>query len=248
MYNYIVSEGKNWNLTAFPTSLFLWVWYIAMLFIFIAITYFYFEDNSDSIEDITIFLLFIIVFARYWIKMVKLELRLRKAKNLKHNWMWIVKRLKVSEITKARVYRSKGGSFDVTCLKASDWALSYYSTGHLKWKILWTSESDLREIYSNYWLVYDDKESQKKDLLSQLDWEISKTEYEIENSWFFKKIRLGKDLQNMINERQIIEAWHIPQFWEVNWNKVSVWDTVDVYIDPNNPEIYWVDIDFLFDK
>ena len=35
---------------------------------------------------------------------------------------------------------------------------------------------------------------------------------------------------------------------KVNYNKISVGDIVDVYIDSNNPEIYWVDIDFLFDN
>ena len=55
-------------------------------------------------------------------------------------------------------------------------------------------------------------------------------------------------MDKLIKEKWVIESWNISQYWEVNWNKVSVWDTVDVYIDSNNPEIYWVDIDFLFDK
>ena len=246
-YDFIVKEGKNWNLYATVASMTLWIAYIAMTFIFLIITYFYFQDNPNN-EDIIIFLLFIVIFARYWIHMLSLELKLKKAKNLKYDWMWIVKRLKIAEITKARVDRNKGGSFDVICVKANDWAISYYSTGHLKWEISGVSQSDLREIYKYHWFIYDEKQSQKKDLLSYFDWEISKTEYEMQNSWFFKRIKLEKNLQKLIKERQTIETWYIPQYWEVNGNRISVWDNVDVYIDSNNPNIYLVDIDFLFDK
>ena len=219
-----------------------------MVIIFLAFIYFGFiEENSDDIYEFIPFLIFIIVLAWYWIYMLKAWLKLKRAKNLKHNWMWIAKKLKISEICKAKVSSSRWWSFNVICVKVKDWATPYYSLAHLKWKILWASESDLKKIYSKHWFVYDESESQKKDLLNWLEGEISKMDYDIQNSWIVKWLKLDKNLDKLIKEKWIVESWNI-QYWEVNWNKVSVWDTVDVYIDPNNPNIYRVDIDFLFSK
>lgn len=248
IYSYVVKEKDDWTLSASSVSIFLWVTYFVMVIIFLAFIYFGFiEENSDDIYEFIPFLIFIIVLAWYWIYMLKAWLKLKRAKNLKHNWMWIAKKLKISEICKAKVSSSRWWSFNVICVKVKDWATPYYSLAHLKWKILWASESDLKKIYSKHWFVYDESESQKKDLLNWLEGEISKMDYDIQNSWIVKWLKLDKNLDKLIKEKWIVESWNI-QYWEVNWNKVSVWDTVDVYIDPNNPNIYRVDIDFLFDK
>lgn len=248
MYSYVVKENENWSLSASAVSIFLWIAYFIMALIILASTYFELIEHSDDIYEFIPFLFFIIVLTILWIYMLKAWLKLKRAKNLKHNWMWTIKKLKVSEICKAKVSGNRWWSFNVICVKVEDWATSYYSLAYLKWKISWTSESDLKKIYSEHWFVYDENQSQKKDLLNWLEWEISKMDYDIKNSWIIKWLKLNKDLDKLIKEKWIIESWNIPQYWEVNWNKVSVWDTVDVYIDPNNPEIYWVDIDFLFDK
>ena len=49
-------------------------------------------------------------------------------------------------------------------------------------------------------------------------------------------------------EKKSTESWNKISFLKLNWFKISVWDTVDVYIDPKDEKIYWMDIDFLFDK
>jgi len=248
MYSYVVKENDDWTLSASAVSISLWVTYFVMVIIFLAFIYFgLIEENSNDMDKFIPFL-FIIVTTWFWIYMLKAWLKLKRAKNLKHNWMWTIKKLKVSEICKAKVSGNRWWSFNVICVKVKDWATSYYSLAYLKWKISWTSESDLKKIYSEHWFVYDENQSQKKDLLNWLEWEISKMDYDIKNSWIIKWLKLNKDLDKLIKEKWVIESWNIPQYWEVNWNKISVWDTVDVYIDPNNPEIYWVDIDFLFDK
>ena len=248
MYNYVVKEKDDWSLSASSVSIFLWIAYFIMAIIISVSTYFGLIESSDDMYEFIPFLFFIIVLTILWIYMLKAWLKLKKAKNLKHNWMWIIKKLKVSEICKAKVSGNRWWSFNVICVKVKDWATSYYSLAYLKWKISWTSESDLKKIYSEHWFVYDKNQSQKKELLNWLEWEISKINCEIQNSSFFNGLILNKDLDKLIKEKWIIESWNIPQYWEVNYNKVSVWDTVDVYIDPNNPEIYWVDIDFLFEE
>ena len=248
MYIYVVKEKDDWTLWASAVSIFLWVAYFVMAIIFSASIYFGLMENSDDIYEFIPFLFFIIVLTWYWIYMVKARLKLKKTKNLKYNWTWIIKKLKVSEICKAKVSNNRWWSFNVICVKVKDWATSYYSFAYLKWKILWTSKSDLKKIYSEHWFVYDENESQKKELLNWLEWEISKMDYDIINSWIIKWLKLNKDMDKLINEKWIVESWSVPQYWKVNYNKISVGDIVDVYIDSNNPEIYWVDIDFLFDN
>ena len=248
IYNYVVKEKRDWTLSAFSVSMFLWISYFIMVIIFSVFTYFEVKDNSNDIYEFIPLLLVILVLTWYWIYMIYAGLRLKRAKNLKPNWMWMVKKLKVSEICKAKVSSNRGWNFNVICVKVKDWATVYYSLWYLKWKILWTSESDLKKIYSSHWFIYDEKRSQEKDLLNLFDSEISKVEYSIQNSWLIEKLVLKKNLADLIKEKWIIESWNIPQYWEVNNNKVSVWDSVDVYIDSNNPNIYRVDIDFLFDN
>ena len=78
------------------------------------------------------------------------------------------------------------------------------------------------------------------------DEKITETEYEIENSRILSKIIKWKNLWNLKIERKIISDWYIQTYWQIDENKVTIWDTVDVYIDPDNPKRYWVDTDFLF--
>jgi len=248
MYSYVVKEKGDWTLSASAVSIFLWIAYFIMALIISASIYFELIENSGYIYEFIPILFFIIVLIWFWIYMLKAWLKLKKAKNLKHNWMWIIKKLKVSEICKAKVSGNRWWSFNVICVKVEDWATSYYSLAYLKWKISWTSESDLKKIYSEHWFVYDENQYQKKDLLNWLEWEISKMDYDIKNSWIIKWLKLNKDLDKLIKEKWIIESWNISQYREVEWNKVSVGDSVDVYVDPNNPDIYWVDIDFLFEE
>ena len=248
-YNFVVKEKNNWTIYAVPTSISLWIFYIAMIFVFLAFILLDSESYSDDMFEYVFDFIFLGIFIRYWFSTIRLGFKLRKAKNLKRNWMWIIKKLKVNEIAKVKVSNNnRGKDFIAYSVKTTDWDIVYYSTAHTKWKISWVSQSDLEKIYNAYWFVYDEKQSQQKDLLNFLDWEISKTEYDIQNSWLFKKIKLKRILKNLKNGRQTIETWYMPQLWEVNWNKISVWDTIDVYIDPDDSDIYWVDIDFLFDK
>ena len=177
MYSFVVKEKEDWTLSATSVSLLSWITLILMAFFFLMLVCIKFKDGPNELRFFI--LLFSIVFARYWVRMIEIRIRIKKAKNLKYNWRWIVKKFKVSNICKIRVY-DRSLSYNVIFVKIKDINAVYYSLAYFKWKI--------------------------------------------------------------------IESWNIPQYWEVDWNKVSVGDSVDVYIDPNNPEIYWVDIDFLFDK
>ena len=48
--------------------------------------------------------------------------------------------------------------------------------------------------------------------------------------------------------RTIVEKWYTQLYREVNWKKIKIWDNVDVYFDPKNPDYYRIDLDYLFGK
>ena len=47
-----------------------------------------------------------------------------------------------------------------------------------------------------------------------------------------------KDYLNIANE------WPITPYLICNGHKISVWDPVDVFVNPDNPKEYYFDLDF----
>ncbi len=45
--------------------------------------------------------------------------------------------------------------------------------------------------------------------------------------------------------KEDLEKWITP-YMEFRWHKLSIWDRVGVYVDPENSDNYWVDADFLY--
>lgn len=134
------------------------------------------------------------------------------------------------------------------CIEIKDGNRTYYSEPHAAWRIWWMPIWFMSNIYNKYWFEFDEKETHKQDVLLECDRRIEKITYGLEHGWFFKKIILKWELSLMQKERDSVQKWYEPQYREVNWHRITVWDTVDVYFDPNNPENYRVDIDFLFKK
>ena len=42
--------------------------------------------------------------------------------------------------------------------------------------------------------------------------------------------------------------WPVDPYLMCNGHKVSVWDIIDVFVDPGNPELYYFDLDFTKEK
>jgi len=172
------------------------------------------------------------------------SLKINRVKKYKENGLWIKKTLKVIWINK----RYEGYYWWYYYVSVMDWNVEYLSDASNEWKIWCVSIWHINEIYKKYWFEFDEKETYKQEVLAECNRCIEEKKYESENEGFFKKLLLKWKLILIENQRNIIEKWYQPQYWEVNWHRITVWDTVDVYFDPNNPENYRVDIDFLFDK
>ena len=171
------------------------------------------------------------------------KLKIIKMKKYKKNGNWELRKLEVTWIKKRSTKQ-----YDEYYLEVKDGNTTYYSESYWGWKVWWVSIWFISDIYKKYWFEFDEKETHKQDVLRECDMHIEEKKYESENEGFFKKLLLKWKLILIENQRNIIEKWYQPQYWEVNWHRITVWDTVDVYFDPNNPENYRVDIDFLFDK
>lgn len=175
--------------------------------------------------------------------MISNKLRIIKMRKYKKNGWWILKNFRETWIkTLEKKY------WDEYYIEVKDESITYYSESYEAWKIWWVSVWFMSDIYKKYWFEFDEKETHKQDVLAECNRCIEEKKYELENEWFLKRIITNYQIMSMKGQKDMVEKWYQPQYWEVNWHKITVWDTVDVYFDPNNPENYRVDIDFLFKK
>ena len=244
---YILKRGKKWNIYHVT-----WWYFIPMSYLFTSLTFavillLMLGDNLEDIESLLFFIIFIIAFLFFWLQWLIENIKLSKVKNFKCNGWWIVKKLKVDDICTYKV-TTKNKTIDVFYVKVKDWNNTYFSNAYKKWEINWTSHEELKETYKSYWFHYDEDQTKKREILQEIDRIIAETQFEIDNWGFFGNISRKRNLAATKEDREKVEYWYIPPYWQVEWNKISVWDMVDVYINPDKPDIYWVDIDFLFEK
>ena len=170
-----------------------------------------------------------------------------KAKKYKRNWKWIMKKLKVTAI--GRTFSGwKTGTFDWYYVEAKDGNIFYCSMACDKWDVWWISIEVLENIYETYWYHFDMEEKCKQAVLRECDRRISEKEYQLDNGWALENLVVKWEIFNMKSQRKLVERGYEPQYREIDWRRITVWDSVDVYIDPKNEKNYWMDIDFLFDK
>ena len=174
-------------------------------------------------------------------------LKLNNVKNFKKTWWWVIKKLQISSIERFVSHQKWWSNWYY--LQTNEWLTQYCSDLIKDWKI----ESvlinpDFDKIYKKYWYEYDKNETHKKDVLNEIDKRKTEEKHEAENWWLLKKLAIKWWNFFSKDDRKIVETGYQTPYLVINWHKVSVWDTVDVYIDPKNEKIYWMDTDFLFDK
>ena len=103
----------------------------------------------------------------------------------------------------------------------------------------------LEEMVKKYdWVTYD--LWNKDEAIRQINDNIHRLEMELQdNPWFFKKMWLKKDIKTMKNYLDIANEWPITPYLIRNGHKISVWDPVNVFVDPDKPEEYYFDLDFM---
>ena len=207
------------------------------------------ENNTDILWILFIILIPVSVLLFLSIKTSKVYF----TKNLKKNWKWTIKKFKISAIEEmnrhSKWIRARSDSFNWYYLQAEHWNVIYCSDGIEKDDVQEVLISpDVSKIYRDFWYKYDKKETHKKEVLHEIDKDIAELEHKMKDWWFLKKYQQKKELYTLKEDKKLVEAWYQPSYIVVNWHKLTVWDTVDVYIDPEDERNYWMDIDFIFDK
>lgn len=250
---YRIRKNSNWWISASSGGKIWWI--ILIVFsLFWSISYISSEVDFSNISDSVNILrlvqaLFSIPFLIIWIKLYKKAKKMDKAKNFKKTGWWILKKVKITSIEHyENSWNDNSKWFSWYYAEAKEWDMIYCSDAYSKWHRWWTPISILKEIYRSYWYEYDENETHKQDVLREYDKQIAEKKFEAENGWFFKKLIAKWWLFFTKWQREIIEKWYEPPYREVDWKRITVWDTIDVYIDPDDEKNYWMDIDFLFDQ
>jgi len=174
-------------------------------------------------------------------------LRKRKAKKLKYEWNWIVKRLKILSVKESYFSWDEDSSwYYLYRLEVKDETWNVYKSEYFKdAEHGWRTVEEMKVKYDG--VTYD--LSDKDNAIKQLNDNLNRLEMELSNDpWLFKKIWLKQDINAMKKYIEIAKEWPINPYLVCNGHKISVWDTVDVFVDPENPNLYYFDLDFTKEK
>lgn len=250
---YRIRKNPNWWISASSGGKIWWIIFIifpllrSALYISSEVNFSNLSDLSNIIELVPA--LFSIPFLLVWIRWYKKEAKIDKAKNFKKTGWWIIKKVQITSIEHYENSWSDNSKwFSWYYAEAKDWDIIYCSDAYSEWHRWGTPISILKEIYRSYWFEYDENETHKQDVLREYDKRTAEKQYEAETGGFFKKLIAKWWLFFTKGQKEIIEKWYEPPYREINWRRLTVWDTVDVYIDPDDEKNYWMDIDFLFEK
>ena len=170
-------------------------------------------------------------------------LRKRKIKKLKYEWGWVMKKAIVSVVGERYVSWDEDSSwYYLYRLEAKDETWNIYKSDEFKnVENGWRTVEEMKKKYDG--VVYD--LSDKDNVIKQLNDNLNRLEMELQNNpWFFKKIWLNQDIKIMKKYIDIANEWPITPYLVINWHKISVWDSIDVFVNPDKPSEYYVDLDF----
>ena len=170
-------------------------------------------------------------------------LRKRKIKKLKYEWGWVMKKAIVSVVGERYVGWDEDSSwYYLYRLESKDDNWNVYKSDEFKnVKNGWRTVEEMKKKYDG--VAYD--LSDKDNVIKQLNDNLNRLEMELQNNpWFFKKIWLNQDIKIMKKYIDIANEWPITPYLVINWHKISVWDSIDVFVNPDKPSEYYVDLDF----
>lgn len=165
-----------------------------------------------------------------------------KLKNLKYGWTWIVKKTKVFAVRKKQIGWDDDSWDYVYRLESKDDAWNLYSSDNFKniehgWYTLEEMVKNFDGVVYNLW----DKDKAIKQIMDNLVHLETKLQG---NKWFFKKLWLIHRIKVMQKYIEIANEWPKTPYLVRKGHKISVWDSIDVYVNPDKPSEYYFDLDF----
>lgn len=191
---------------------------------------------KEYLPIILVFWLFLYIF-------LKLYLRERKKKKLKYEWIWIVRKTKVSAVKERYVRWDRDSSwYHEYRLEAKDESGKVYESEKFKdvnhgWRTLEDMVKEYDGVVYELW--------NKDEAIKQINDNIQRIEMELQNNpWFFRKMKLKISMKVMNKYIDIANEWPITPYLICRGHKISVWDNIDVFVDPEDPALYYFDLDF----
>ncbi len=176
-------------------------------------------------------------------------IREHKKRKLKYNWIWDFKMTKVSVVWKEYI-RERNSAWDYSSwhyvyrLESEDETGNVYKSREFSEKEVEYGWRTLEEMVKKCgWETYDlwNKEAAIKNLnknIERLGAELQ------DNPGFFRKCWLEWDIFTLKKYINIAKEWPIATYLVINGHKISVWDRIDVYVNPEDSKEYYFDLDF----
>lgn len=193
------------------------------------------------------FIVFVLIFFGTWllifIASVKWCFNLLKKQEIKRNkeWMRKIDAKVMSFESCGEKDRNGECTSSVYYFTASDWLKKYESEDFdavVTWRCWDINDSlELMEIHYN--------PQKPEDTIRALDERLHTIENWLQECNWVKALLLKWAYSATQEVRENLKSWIIPCM-EFRWHKLSIGDKVSVYIDPENPENYWIDTAFLY--
>lgn len=191
-------------------------------------------------RKLLILLLFAIPFIKFCLfDPIKKLLHDRKAKKLKYERTWILKKTKIFNIGKRHV-STQDDSYDLYRLESKDEAWNIYrSDDFLDYREGRTLNDMIKE---HNWIIYDLRN--KDAATQQITNRIKELDMEFNDAWFFKQVKLRWDISWLEQFLAIAKEGPVKPCIVCYGKRVYVWDSIDVYVSPEDPKLYYFDLDF----
>ena len=169
-------------------------------------------------------------------------------KNLKKEWWGVIIKAIIDDVIKDVNTDSDNNITKHYYAYAKDKEGNMYQTIDLYWlKYKKVNKSYLETLYQRYWFEYN--EEKKSEVISEIRRKMNIVEKEKTHSNFFKKQKLSAELNDLERDKEAVEIGYYPAYFEFkNWNRLTVWDEVSVYVDPVDKNYYYVDVDKITGK
>ena len=205
------------------------------------------DENSEyyylvSYLELWIMLWFFFFLFRAWV------FKVFARKNLKKEWWGVIIKAIIDDVIKDVNTDSDNNTTIHYYAYAKDKEGNMYQTKDLHWlKYKKVNKSYLETLYQRYWFEYN--EEKKSEVISEIRRKMNIVEIEKTHSNFFKKQKLSAELNDLERDKEAVEIGYYPAYFEFkNWNRLTVWDEVSVYVDPVDKNYYYVDVDKITGK
>jgi hypothetical protein len=210
------------------------------------------EWNIIELKYVELILIFgiwfaVFKFAMFWFDNVFYHTRIRE---LKEQWLAIKKKALISEFVEW--YKSRNDEYYCYFI-AFDWKTYYNSctfTEQLQkpvW-VFWRIASKDVNLDFNPNKLTSYEENNLKRTINKIEEEKKSLNIKIQESWKIKWFILKKEMESLEESGNNLKNWE--KAYIKRWkNRITLWDEVNIYLDPMNPKDYRIDIDnYLFNE